>query len=270
MLSEDSSVVSSISMGTNRNLSNNNEATMQQSRVERSDVEDGVPVTMESAPPERPLERKSTKDEHSSAPRRPSLKERFMASRQRLSSSIHSLASSSGSLIGERLAPCGQRVSSFCRNNKKWLAIGGVALLLIVIVVTVSVTVTGRDSSETAAPLPERDQALTDIASSVSSPQSLSDPNSPQSKALDWLINEDPLVLTPSIVTTDDRILQRYALAVFYYATDGPNSWLPNSWMNGNECSGQFWIGLSCNDNDEVRSMAFGELVLVWYLSLLL
>lgn len=244
----DSSVVSSISMGTQRNQS----AVMQS-----SDVEGGVPVKQAVEPD--PLERKPTKDY--SEPQRPSFKQRLLSSKQRLSSSLQSLASSRPSLssVGNRCTPCWQSFTSLCRNNKKWLAIGGIGVLLIVIVVTISVTVTGRDTNTETTPVPERDQALMNIFSTVSTSESLSDPNSPQYQAAKWMIDDDPLVLTPSIITTNERVIQRYALAVFYFATGGPESWNPNSWMLGNECSGQFWIGLSCNDNDEVRSMAFGK-----------
>lgn len=191
-------------------------------RPEKSDVEGGVPV-------ERPLDSSSIETYSD----RPSLRERF--------------------------SPFGRRLSTFWQNNKKLIVLGGIGVLLIVIVVVISVTVTGRDTNEEAAQTTARDQALTDIMSTVSSSQALSDPSSPQYMAKEWMINDDPLQLTPSETVTDQRIVQRYALAVFYFATGGPESWNPNSWMAGNECSGQFWIGLSCDDNDEVRAMAFGK-----------
>lgn len=248
VLSDDSSMVSSISMGTNNN--NRSQQAVVRHPTKR-DVEGGVPV---GAPSEGPLERKQS-GTHSGtqeySERAPSLRERVSS---RVSSSRQSLSSS--------LSSFGQRALAFCRNNKKPLIIGGIAVLLIVIVVVISVTVTGRDTTEETAPAaPARDQALTDIMSTISTSHSLSDPNSPQYQAKEWLINDDPLALTPSDTVSDERILQRYALAVFYFATNGPEKWNPNSWMLGNECSGQFWIGLSCNDNDEVRSMAFGKLL---------
>ena len=46
------------------------------------------------------------------------------------------------------------------------------------------------------------------------------DPSSPQSLALEWLLN-DTIALSENGVT--DKVLVRYALAVFYYSTDGPN-----------------------------------------------
>jgi hypothetical protein len=152
-----------------------------------------------------------------------------------------------------------QRLSSFWHEHKKLIILGGIGVLLIVIVIVISVTVSGRSNEQESASLPARDQALTNIMATVSSSESLSDPTSPQYKAKEWMISVDPLQLTPSETVTNQRILQRYALAVFYFATGGPESWDPNSWMTGDECSGQFWIGLSCDDNDEVRAMAFGK-----------
>lgn len=200
---------------------NRTQASMQQ-HPEKSDVEGGVPV-------EGPLDRETT-------PRR-----------------------SDSLSLEQRLSSLGQRVSTFWQNHKKMIILGGIGFLLIVIVVVISVTVSGRDTNEQTAAVPARDQELTDIMLTITSSEDLFNPESPQYEAKEWMINEDPLVLTPSETVSDERILQRYALAVFYFATDGPESWNPNSWMAGNECSGQFWIGLSCDDYDEVRAMAFGK-----------
>lgn len=218
---EESSAVSSI---TRQTFPNQQQPIMK--RPERSDVEDGVPV-------EAPLETKgsSTRTQYSE---RPSFR--------------------------ERLAPHGQRFKSFCGTNKRLIITAGIGLLLIVIVVVISVTVSGRNTNqESAAPVPERDQELLEIMSTISSSESLSDPSSPQYMAKLWMIEEDPLQLTPSDTVSDERILQRYSLAVFYFATGGPESWDPNSWLQGEPCSGSFWIGLSCNDSDEVRAIAFGK-----------
>ncbi|CAB9523027.1 Leucine Rich Repeat [Seminavis robusta] len=57
---------------------------------------------------------------------------------------------------------------------------------------------------------------------------SLEDPFSPQSKAFKWLFNDTAYLPHYS----DDRILQRFALATFYHATNGP-FWANNeNWLN--------------------------------------
>eukprot|EP00542_Grammatophora_oceanica_P008449 CAMPEP_0194054978 /NCGR_PEP_ID=MMETSP0009_2-20130614/55213_1 /TAXON_ID=210454 /ORGANISM="Grammatophora oceanica, Strain CCMP 410" /LENGTH=202 /DNA_ID=CAMNT_0038703715 /DNA_START=6 /DNA_END=614 /DNA_ORIENTATION=- len=48
------------------------------------------------------------------------------------------------------------------------------------------------------------------------------DSDSAQSRALDWMLG-DAYTLT---LADNDRILQRFALAVFYFSTNGPTSWL--------------------------------------------
>lgn len=77
----------------------------------------------------------------------------------------------------------------------------------------------------------------------VSSPEDLADSGSPQHKALKWISKEDTLrVAIPEnptdIGTTKARkFVQRYALAVFYYATQGETWFYPFSFLSGkDEC----------------------------------
>jgi hypothetical protein len=144
----------------------------------------------------------------------------------------------------------------FWQRNKKYIILGVIGMLIVVIAVVVSVVVTGDDGSDGS---PSREEALTDIMSTVSTDESLSTEGTPQFKANEWLIKVDSLKLTPSETVTDERVLQRYSLAVLYYATGGPDSWNPNSWLTGDECSGQYWTGISCDDDRRVRAMAFGK-----------
>jgi hypothetical protein len=63
---------------------------------------------------------------------------------------------------------------------------------------------------------------------STSSVQDLSNPNSPQFKALKWVAS-DPLVENGSY--SDNRIIQRWVLATFFYSTtddswDNSNGWV--------------------------------------------
>lgn len=62
----------------------------------------------------------------------------------------------------------------------------------------------------------DRAQQLTEIALGAS--ESII-PGSPQDVALEWLIQTDPYFVCPD----DPKALQRYILAVFYFATDGDN-----------------------------------------------
>ena len=77
---------------------------------------------------------------------------------------------------------------------------------------------------------------LLEIVSSLSSAESLEDPSSPQSMALNWMaFEDDPRILSQIRNTTDDEnarsheillLLERYALVVLYYSTGGHDNWV--------------------------------------------
>ena len=82
--------------------------------------------------------------------------------------------------------------------------------------------------------LPLTDETLTAI---------YEDPTSPQGRAYQWII-DDPQLFT----YTEDRLLQRFALMTFYYATNIEYGWiLSNGWESHvvNECE---WFGKDSND----------------------
>jgi len=87
------------------------------------------------------------------------------------------------------------------------------------------------------------------------------DPNTPQGKAINWLVNEDTALLCPNEqYGCPNRLQQRYTLAVTYFATGG-DQWsmcsrydekcgtedpfkLQTNFLSGNhECT---WAGIDC------------------------
>mmetsp|Transcript_57967 Transcript_57967/g.67653 ORF Transcript_57967/g.67653 Transcript_57967/m.67653 type:complete len:539 (-) Transcript_57967:534-2150(-) len=58
------------------------------------------------------------------------------------------------------------------------------------------------------------------IFAPISSEESLKDKTTPQYLAMDWIVNRDGANMTLREV---DKIIERYALAVFYYSTQGEN-----------------------------------------------
>ena len=70
----------------------------------------------------------------------------------------------------------------------------------------------------------ERESQIRDNLSGISFPELFDQANTPQAKALNWIIADDVSQLCPD----DASLVQRYTLAVFYFATNGDN------W---NECS---------------------------------
>jgi len=107
--------------------------------------------------------------------------------------------------------------------------------------------------------LDERQNLLYDTVVGLSNQNTFLDAKSPQFQARNWLLFEDDFWMTPNLSFTSTRITQRYALATFYFATDGPVSWKDTSWLQDDECSGDFWFGISCNEGNEVRAIAFGR-----------
>ncbi len=108
----------------------------------------------------------------------------------------------------------------------------------------------------------------------------LEDPSSPQSFALQWL-STDPISLVDNVAT--NIILERYALAVLYFSTDGPNWSLQGleymsesntcDWNNGLLLNDENAIGIYCNGTSSVQYILLQQRglsgTLPWELSLL-
>ena len=79
------------------------------------------------------------------------------------------------------------------------------------------------------------------LAASPYSEGSLADEQSAPHKAFEWIY------LNP-VPVSDERLVQRWALATFYLATNG-DAWINNKgWMSSlNECE---WFGVACIDDD--------------------
>jgi hypothetical protein len=77
-----------------------------------------------------------------------------------------------------------------------------------------------------------------------------------------------------AVRVTTEMILQRYVLAVLYFATSGPvsslsSSWTVSGWLHGPECGGgggandtapslSSWPGVTCHANGTVQMLQFG------------
>jgi hypothetical protein len=139
--------------------------------------------------------------------------------------------------------------------------------------------------------LPKEDQRakISQIIDSVSTKADLENPDSPQSKARDWILNEDTFdPFCPPPCNRDRRdggVIQRYVLAVFYFATGGDDAWLSCGRNSINVCdptltlfigdpveiiSGKktwlepvsecYWGGLSCRkDTQCIDRIEFGK-----------
>ena len=90
----------------------------------------------------------------------------------------------------------------------------------------------------------ERATQIKTLVSTVSDPATFNDPTSPQSLALNWITNDDAIepVLCPNEIGegcsregTINPMIQRYVMAVFYFATNGDTTW--------NQCSAAGDVG---------------------------
>eukprot|EP00978_Attheya_sp_CCMP212_P029307 scaffold103639_cov67-Attheya_sp.AAC.6 len=127
------------------------------------------------------------------------------------------------------------------RKMRFWVLTGLAGTLVVALIIVVAVVVTSNKAEKdknvpitsidgvanvpTEAPTQSRVSCIARRAAFVSDPSTLDDPASPQSRALSWITNEDPLGL--DCTGTNQSLLQRYALAVFYFSTTKDDSkWL--------------------------------------------
>jgi len=87
------------------------------------------------------------------------------------------------------------------------------------------------------------------IASKISNVTTLEDESSPESAALNWLIADDGRYLCAG----DDRLMQRYVSALFYFAAGGP-AWIKaEGFLSGDdECK---WSGIDCNSSGNIEEL---------------
>jgi len=104
----------------------------------------------------------------------------------------------------------------------------------------------------------ERNEGISSILETMTAVNVLADVNSPQYKAAQWLVNEDTFAACPENLA---RLVQRYALAAFYYSTGGDDwNFCSASDENcsraflggGDECT---WYGVNCNQFQKVKEL---------------
>ena len=164
------------------------------------------------------------------------------------------------------------------RKCQRWLLYGGIAFVLIVAVVVVVLLVIPQSGggdpeplvpiatassmspsgAPSASPTSDRLNAVIGHVAPISGSEVFLDFESPQYRAAVWLADVDPLNLAVSQLTP--QLLQRYALAVLYYAMNG-DMWLScfttdvscpsgQNWLTQGEC---LWFGLTCAGAEVTR-----------------
>lgn len=141
-----------------------------------------------------------------------------------------------------------QRIKSAENSKKQALTIAVVGVVLIVTVMTIALVFPlapdapstssssnkNSEASHTNGIQSQTDLLLSLLPDSTKRKMIAQDPSSPQSKAFDWVLGDPSL---DTYLYNDNienwRLLQRFALATLYYATDGPNSWFnATNWLS--------------------------------------
>ena len=124
--------------------------------------------------------------------------------------------------------------------------------------ITTAATTTTIQYSMAKAPVQtERFTAIRNVVLSISSIESLTQLHTPQNKALDWIANQDTLELEP----LDHRLIQRYTLAVLFFATNDMelSGWTKQfRWLTPeHECEWKDQGGVrACNPNQQVTDIS--------------
>jgi hypothetical protein len=122
-----------------------------------------------------------------------------------------------------------------------------------------TVAITGkRSQGDVMSP---RQQEISRILTAILAEDAFSNAFSPQALAYQWMIFEDTLWIDEDdeFTVPDPAVVQRYSLAVFYYATSGPDAWVEDNWLKASECGKlSKWKGIQCDSQDMVRALSFG------------
>lgn len=148
------------------------------------------------------------------------------------------------------------------------LMVGLCLIMIVVVAVTIPVALISEDEPYVAPPVPDppsmsptmaRQQVYWDIFDRVQriagGPDVLSDPNTAQNRALNWIVFEDGMELGPG----KDHLHQRFVLMVIYFIS-GP--WTPVEgrleWGSPvHECE---WEGIFCKDVEELEAELEGKI----------
>ena len=159
---------------------------------------------------------------------------------------------------------------------KKALLITGAILLVVAIAVGVGMGVSSSSSNSTPAPTPAptgppapapspapsqapsldpQRENMIELIQSRSASTTFTNSSSPQSQSLDWILS-DPF---SSGGLSDDRLVQRFALATLYYSTNG-TYWDHDGWLNStNECDWDSQDFNSCSQESAVQRLFLGS-----------
>jgi hypothetical protein len=107
-----------------------------------------------------------------------------------------------------------------------------------------------------------RRDTIKELCISLSGVLAIMNPTSPQYRAMQWVIKDDPLMPTSRLT-----VLQRYVLSVFYFSTNRNVSWISCGPPEGKtDCSSEAlrflgsapecnWLGITCDSTNKITSI---------------
>lgn len=153
-----------------------------------------------------------------------------------------------------------------------WIKALAAVMVIAGIAVGIAIPLTSSNGDDTDSFTDEqvdtRKEQLLAVLTPVSSESQLLSETSPQYAALMWMASQDsmsPIENESRTPRETEFMIQRYALAVFYYSTMGDNWFASDGWLDGQreECT---WEYLDCVNEDVVsintgmRNNLVGEL----------
>jgi hypothetical protein len=154
----------------------------------------------------------------------------------------------------------------FGLSRKQLYILGGLAGILFFVIIAMSAAIAQNNASAKGS---SRERAVVSFLSdNFADRTALEAANSPQQRAARWIADEDPLNMPlPASNDYEDayKFVQRYALAVLYYAWAGEKKWVMDyQFLSGqDECDWNlkyqikdsddlFELGVKCNEDKEV------------------
>jgi len=141
-------------------------------------------------------------------------------------------------------------------NRKSFILISsifGTTILLLSVVIGLAMATpknsTGTNSVSSKAHTRKYEKLEARVSGTISDPSTLEELYSPQTMALDWLVQDDANYSIDS-----DMIIQRYALMTLFYSLGGRDWFSSTNWLSSgkNEC---LWKFVQCNINKEIISL---------------
>ena len=128
-------------------------------------------------------------------------------------------------------------------------------MVLFTSLVTIGAIIAVAVAISSSGDLSSNQQEIHDIIISISGEDAIANKYSSQRKAHKWMVHQDKYFAEKDTLDRNS-VVQRYVLAVFYFATNGP-LWKQNNWLQGGECN-ENWTGIECNNQYQVLSLSLG------------